>query len=91
MKTRKIKFTAALSAMLFLTAAFILFAPATASAQILKPGEVIYSRMPGNVNAPPTGANSPTIWVVGLFGSDECEGTPTAMRFEKIDQCGPGQ
>ncbi len=39
--------------------------------QQLKPTEIIYSRMPNNVNAPPTGANQPTIWVVGQDGSND--------------------
>lgn len=41
------------------------------SAQQLKPTEIIYSRMPNNVNAPPTGSNQPTIWVVGQDGSND--------------------
>ena len=45
MNTKKNKFTAILSATLFLTAAFVCFTPAIALAQtILKPGEIIYGR-----------------------------------------------
>jgi hypothetical protein len=39
--------------------------------QQLKPTEIIYSRMPTNPNTTPTGANSPTIWVVGQDGSND--------------------
>ncbi len=39
--------------------------------QQLKPKEIIYSRLPNNINAPPTGANQPTIWAVGQDGSND--------------------
>lgn len=39
--------------------------------QQLKPGEIMYSRMPTDMNAPPTGANSPTVWIVGQDGSND--------------------
>jgi FG-GAP-like repeat len=48
---------------------FILTVAATA--QILKPKEIIYSRLPNNVNQPPTGLNQPTIWAVGQDGSND--------------------
>ena len=40
-------------------------------AQQLKPKEIIYSRLPTNLNAAPTGANSPTIWAVGQDGAND--------------------
>lgn len=71
MKTKKNRIIAAMLSMLFLTVAFILFVPVNASAQILKPGEIIYSRLPTDINAPPRDANSPTIWAVGQDGSND--------------------
>lgn len=50
---------------------FIFLFGTTAYTQQLKPGEILYSRMPTDMNAPPTGANSPTIWVVGQDGSND--------------------
>ena len=44
---------------------------AAVSGQQLKPTEIIYSRLPNNINAPPTGANQPTIWAVGQDGSND--------------------
>ncbi|HEY0461370.1 MAG TPA: VCBS repeat-containing protein [Pyrinomonadaceae bacterium] len=41
------------------------------SAQILKPGEIVYSRQPGIINAPPRDGNSPTIWAVGQDGKND--------------------
>jgi hypothetical protein len=41
------------------------------SAQILKPGEIVYSRQPAILSAPPRDANSPTIWAVGKDGSHD--------------------
>ncbi|MBK9174345.1 MAG: VCBS repeat-containing protein [Chloracidobacterium sp.] len=49
----------------------IAMATAVASAQQLKPTEIVYSRMPTNIFTSPTGANSPTIWVVGQDGSND--------------------
>src|SRR5215203_7351998 len=70
MKTRKIKFTARLSAMLF--AAFACLAcVGSISAQILKPGEIVYSRLPNDLNLPPRDANSPTVWAVGQDGAND--------------------
>ena len=43
----------------------------TATAQQLKPKEIVYSRLPTNLNAAPTGANSPTIWAVGQDGAND--------------------
>ena len=71
MKTQKIKFAAKLSSILFLAAAFACFIPPAISAQILKPGEIVYSRQPANINAPPSGANSPTVWAVGQDGAND--------------------
>ncbi len=71
MKTKKNRIIASFSAMLLLTAAFIWLAPVNASAQILKPGEIIYSRLPGDLNFPPRDANSPTIWAVGQDGTND--------------------
>lgn len=67
MNTRKIKFTSILLATLFL-AVIVWFAPVVASAQILKPGEIIYSRA-----ATVQGGNCDTasIWVVGQDGSND--------------------
>mgnify|MGYP003389995541 CR=1 FL=1 len=66
MNTRKVEFTATLSATLFL-AAIVWFAPVIASAEVLKPGELIYSR------AAAVGGNCDTaaIWVVGQDGSND--------------------
>ena len=52
-------------------AAIILTAIFSVAAQQLKPTEIIYSRLPTNLNAAPTGANSPTIWAVGQDGSND--------------------
>lgn len=61
--------------------ALSLLATAT-SAQQLKPREIVYSRMPANVNLPPIEANSPTIWVVGQDGSNDRQiTTGTAPRI----------
>ncbi len=46
MRDRKIKFTSALSAMLFLLAAFICLTSVTVSAQTVETGDIIYSRLP---------------------------------------------
>lgn len=49
----------------------------TALAQQLKPTEIIYSRLQPNLQAAPTGANSPTIWAVGQDGANDrkiCDG-----------------
>lgn len=54
-----------------LTTIVALFLAAGAHSQQLKPSEIIYSRMPTDVFAPPTGANSPTIWIVGQDGSND--------------------
>ena len=42
-----------------------------ATAQQLKPKEIIYSRLPTDLNQSPTGANSPTIWAVGQDGAND--------------------
>lgn len=68
MKTRKINLGAALSALLFLTAAIVLFAPVITSAQILKPGEIIYSRVP---TIPGGNCSTAAIWAVGQDGSND--------------------
>lgn len=49
----------------------LLLAATFAHSQQLKPTEIIYSRMPTNVLAPPVGANQPTIWAVGQDGSND--------------------
>src|ERR1043165_4569899 len=61
------KVTSILSSMVFLAVAFVWFAP-EARAQILKPGEIIYSRA-----ATVQGGNCATasIWVVGQDGSND--------------------
>ncbi len=52
------------------------------SAQILKPGEIIYSRLPNDINAPPRDANQPTIWAVGQDGTNDRQiTTGTAPRI----------
>lgn len=43
----------------------------TATAQQLKPKEIIYSRLPTDLNSAPTDANSPTIWAVGQDGGGD--------------------
>ena len=43
----------------------------TAMAQQLKPKEILYSRLPTDLNQSPTGANSPTIWAVGQDGGGD--------------------
>lgn len=47
------------------------FLSMTAAAQQLKPTEIVYSRLPNNINAPPTGSNQPSIWAVGQDGSND--------------------
>ena len=42
-----------------------------ATAQQLKPKEIIYSRLPTDLNQSPTGANSPTIWAIGQDGAND--------------------
>lgn len=67
---QKIKFTVLASAIIF-TAFF------SVAAQQLKPTEIIYSRLQPNLQAAPTGANSPTIWAAGQDGSNDrkiCDG-----------------
>ena len=66
MKTRITKITTIL--LLFLTAAFVCFAPTNASAQILKPGEIIYSRAP---TVPGGNCDTAAVWVVGQDGSND--------------------
>lgn len=58
------------------TIIFAVFAAAglltlSAPAQQLKPTEIVYSRLPNNVNAPPIGTNQPTIWIVGQDGTND--------------------
>jgi len=67
MKTQKTKFTAIFSATLFLTAIFFALA-ANASAQKLKPGEIIYSRR-ASVNS--LGCVDSSIWTMGADGSND--------------------
>ncbi len=43
----------------------------TATAQQLKPKEIIYSRLQTNLQAAPTGANQPTIWAIGQDGAND--------------------
>lgn len=49
----------------------ILILTMAAAAQILKPKEIIYSRLPTNPQAPAQGTNQPTIWVVGQDGAND--------------------
>lgn len=49
----------------------ILILTTAAAAQILKPTEIIYSRLPTNPQAPAQGTNQPTIWVVGQDGAND--------------------
>jgi hypothetical protein len=58
----------------------------TSWAQQLKPTEIIYSRLPNNVNAPPVGSNQPTIWVVGQDGSNDRQ--ITTGTFPRISDDG---
>ncbi|MEP7075110.1 MAG: FG-GAP-like repeat-containing protein, partial [Acidobacteriota bacterium] len=55
-------------AMLVLAAANICFVAVSASAQILKPGEIIYSRVP---TVPGQNCSTASIWVVGQDGSND--------------------
>src|SRR5262249_10628838 len=41
------------------------------TAQQLKPKEILYSRLPADLSAPPVGANAPTIWATGQDGSND--------------------
>jgi hypothetical protein len=52
-------------------AGFVLSGLAVVHTQQLKPTEIIYSRQPTDIQAPPTGDNSPTIWAVGQDGSND--------------------
>ena len=65
MRDRKIKFTSALSAMLFLLAAFICLTSVTVSAQTVETGDIIYSRLPVAPNT------SGTIWAVRQDGTND--------------------
>ncbi|MEP6703860.1 MAG: hypothetical protein ABJB34_03560, partial [Acidobacteriota bacterium] len=67
MKTQSIKLTSVSSALLFF-AVFILFAPVVVPAQILKPGEIIYSRAP---TVPGSNCDTAMIWAVGQDGSND--------------------
>ena len=68
MKIQEIKITPFILSAIFVTALLGLFSSGLASAQILKPGELIYSRA-----ATAVGGNCDTaqIWVVGLDGSND--------------------
>ena len=67
MKTQRLKFTRTVA--LFLTAAAVVwFAPVTTSAQLLKPGEIVYSRA---ATVPGGNCDSATIWAVGQDGSND--------------------
>ncbi len=68
MKIYQKKFKVWRSAMIL--AIVFLFA-LTATAQQLKPKEIIYSRLPTDLNSAPTGANSPTVWAVGQDGGGD--------------------
>ena len=73
MKVQTIKFVfAGFAALLFLNISRL--------GEILKPGEIIYSRQPGIINAPPRDANSPTIWAVGQDGSNDRQITTGTHR-----------
>ena len=58
-------------AKLFQIIGIIISFASAAAAQPPKPTDIIYSRMPANIFTSPTGANSPTIWVVGQDGSND--------------------
>ncbi len=62
MKVRTIKFIFILISVLFTS---------PSAAQQLKPTEIIYSRLPNNLNAPPRDANQPSIWAVGQDGAND--------------------
>ena len=82
MKHLKLKSIAALPATTFLTTACVFLLTVGTWAQILKPGEILYSRLPNDLNAPPRDANSPTIWAVGQDGAnDRLLTTGTAPRI----------
>lgn len=49
----------------------LLMSFSTAAAQQLKPKEIVYSRLPTDLNQSPTGANSPTIWATGQDGAND--------------------
>ncbi len=49
----------------------LLVLPGILAGQQLKPAEIIYSRMPTDVNAPRTGTNQPSVWAVGQDGSND--------------------
>ena len=68
MKTQKIKIMAFIWSLIFVVALFVSSSPNNVSAQILKPGELIYSRA-----ATAVGGNCDTaqVWVVGLDGSND--------------------
>ncbi len=68
MKTSNTKITTFNLLAIFVTTLFVLFSTGNASAQILKPSEIIYSRA-----ATVVGGNCDTaqIWVVGLDGSND--------------------
>jgi hypothetical protein len=71
MKSRKTNFISSLAIRIFILAALVGFGGGYISAQILKPGEIVYSRQPSILSAPPRDGNSPTIWVVGQDGSND--------------------
>ncbi len=56
------------SATLFLIAVFVWLAPVIASAQMLKPGEIVYSRA---ATVPGGSCETAAIWVVGQDGSND--------------------
>lgn len=56
---------------LMIIAAIVFGFAQIATAQQLKPTEILYSRLPSDLSQPPVGANSPTVWAVGQDGSNE--------------------
>jgi hypothetical protein len=52
-------------------AIIFVFGQLTATAQQLKPTEIVYSRLPTDLTQPPTDANSPTVWAVGQDGAND--------------------
>src|SRR4051812_13046986 len=65
MKTRKIKFTSALAAIIFTMAALVCFGSVSASSQTLDAGDIIYSRLPVSPST------SGTIWAVRQDGTND--------------------
>src|SRR5258707_8148652 len=68
MKNQGIKFASVLPGLLFIAATIVFVAPVTTSAQLLKPGEIIYSRA---ATVPGGNCDTATIWAVGQDGSND--------------------